>query len=70
MAVSKKSRCWWFVQLLENLPADWRTQLHELMIPGAYIVHDRDTVIGDEGVEKPKKPHVHCILEFRERCSG
>jgi len=64
MAVSKKSRCWWFVQLLENLPADWRTQLHELMIPGAYIVHDRDTVTDDEGVEKPKKPHVHCILEF------
>ncbi len=60
----KKSRCWWFVQLIENLPEDWRDQLHELMLPGCYIVHDRDTRIDDEGLEVPKKPHIHCMMEF------
>lgn len=61
---AKKSRCWWFVQLVENLPADWESQLAELMLPGCYIVHDRDTRIDEEGNEVPKKPHLHCIMEF------
>lgn len=64
MASPKKSRCWWFVQLIENLPEDWEAQLHELMLPGCYIVHDRDTRIDDEGFEVPKKPHIHCMVEF------
>ena len=59
-----RSRCWWFVQLLENLPGDWEHQLKELMIPGAYIVHDRDTRFTEEGIEVPKAPHIHCMLEF------
>lgn len=63
MAVTK-SRCWWFVQLIENLPESWRSDLEELMIPGAYIVHDRDTRIDEEGMEQLKKPHIHCMLEF------
>lgn len=49
MAVAKKSRCWWFVQLIENLPADWAEQLHGLMLPGCYIVHDRDFKIEEDG---------------------
>ena len=61
---SKKSRCWRFVQLIENLPEDWRDQLHELMLPGCYIVHDRDTRIDDDGIEVLKKPHIHCMIEF------
>lgn len=64
MAAPKKSRCWWFVQLVENLPEDWRDQLHELMLPGCFIVHDRDTRIDDDGNEVPKKPHIHCMVEF------
>lgn len=60
----KKSRCWWFVQLIENLPDDWRDQLHELMLPGCFIVHDRDTRIDDDGNEVLKKPHIHCMVEF------
>ena len=64
MAVSKKSRCWWFVQLIENLPDDWADQLHGLMLPGCYIVHDRDLKIEEDGTEVPKKPHIHCMVEF------
>lgn len=66
MAVSnpKKSRCWWFVQLVEYLPDNWRDQLHDLMLPGCFIVHDRDTRIDDDGNEVPKKPHIHCMIEF------
>lgn len=64
MAVSKRSRHWWFVQVLDNLPEDWRTQLTELMIPGCFIVHDRDTKLNEEGEWEPKRPHIHCILRF------
>ena len=42
MAV-KKCRTWWFVQRIDNLPRDWEKILEDLLIPGAYIVHDRDT---------------------------
>lgn len=60
----KRSRHWWFVQVLDNLPADWETQLTELMIPGCYIVHDRDTKLNESGEWEPKRPHIHCILRF------
>ena len=39
MAV-KKCRTWWFVQRIDNLPRDWEKILEDLLIPGAYIVHD------------------------------
>lgn len=60
----KRSRNWWFVQVVDNLPDDWRTQLVELMIPGCYIVHDRDTKLTEEGIWKPKREHIHCILRY------
>lgn len=59
-----KSRCWWFVQLVENLPDNWEDELQQLMLPGCYIVHDRDVRIDEEGIEVPKKPHIHCMIEF------
>lgn len=65
MANEVKSRCWWFVQKVDNLPEDWRDQLADLMIPGAFIVHDRCFKIDEEtGETVPKDPHIHCILEF------
>lgn len=65
MAEEKKCRCWWFVQKIKHLPEDWRSQLAELMIPGAYIVHDRCFKTDEEtGETVPKDPHIHCILEF------
>ncbi len=67
MAV-KKCRTWWFVQLVENLPHDWEKTLEDLLIPGCYIVHDRDEKLDDEtGELKPKRPHVHCILSFQSQ---
>ncbi len=60
----KKCRCWWYVQLVENLPVNWRDQLRELMIPGAFVVHDRDVELTEDGIERPKRPHVHFMLEF------
>lgn len=65
MAGSKKCRNWWFVQRIDQLPADWRTQLDELMIPGCYIVHERDTKLDiDTGTWLPVAPHIHCIVQF------
>lgn len=64
MAANSKSRCWWFVQLVDNLPADWEDELQQLMLPGCYIVHDRDTRHQEDGTEVPKSPHVHCMFEF------
>ncbi len=61
---AKKSRCWWFVQQLQYLPENWESELAELMLPGCYIVHDRDTRVDEDGQEVPKAPHVHCIYEF------
>lgn len=64
MTTSKKCRNWWFVQRIDNMPEDWRTQLDELMIPGCYIVHDRDTKLSESGEWEPVAPHIHCILQF------
>lgn len=64
-STAKKSRSWWFVQLIENLPDDWQSQLYECVIPGCYIIHDKDEKRDDESGElRPVKPHVHCLLEF------
>lgn len=61
----KKARSWWFVQRIDNLPDDWEEQLHQLLIPGCYIVHDRDTKIDVEtGEVVDVAPHVHCMLSF------
>lgn len=51
---SQRSRTWWFVQLLENLPDSWEDDLKELMMPLCYIVHDKDDAA----------PHIHCIIQF------
>lgn len=67
MAV-KKCRTWWFVQRIDNLPRDWEKILEDLLIPGAYIVHDRDTKLDEEtGELLPVAPHVHCILTFNSQ---
>ena len=67
MAV-KKCRTWWFVQRIDNLPRDWEKILEDLLIPGAYIVHDRDTKLDEEtGELLSVAPHVHCILTFNSQ---
>lgn len=64
----RKCRTWWFVQRIDNLPDDWREQLSGLLVPGCYIVHDKDTAIDDAtGEEVPKAPHVHVMLSFNSQ---
>ncbi len=63
--VNKRSRCWWFVQLIDNLPEDWESKLYDMVLPGCYIVHDQDTKLDIEtGELLPVAPHVHCLVEF------
>ncbi len=63
-----RSRNWWFVQRIDNLPENWESQLIELAIPCCYVVHDMDRKPLDDndqsGVYVPVAPHVHCILAF------
>lgn len=62
--IDKKSRCWWFVQKIENMPENWRELLEEMVMPCAYIVHDKDWDYTDEGEQFLKDNHIHCIMEF------
>lgn len=62
--MTKKCRNWWFVQRIDQLPENWQSLLNELMIPGCYIVHDRDTKLDEDGVWQPVAPHIHCIVQF------
>lgn len=56
-----KCRSWWWVQLIENLPETWESDLSALCISSAYIIHDKDTS-ADTG--ELVKPHIHCLMQF------
>ncbi len=58
---TEKCRSWWWVQLIESLPETWETDLNNLCVPSAYIIHDKD-FSADTG--ELVKPHVHCLMQF------
>ena len=67
----ERGRNFAFVQLVENLPEDWREIVADKLLPMAYVVHDKDLYNEKDELANPehvagtkKKPHVHFFVYF------
>lgn len=52
--MAQKSRCYAFVQKLENLPDNWQKLFEDCVIPSCFIIHDQDEA----------DPHIHFLMDF------
>lgn len=66
-----------FVQLIENLPENWEKKVEDLLLPVAWVVHDKDRYTEDDEKVDPerkagmlKKPHVHFFVYFSGKRSA
>lgn len=77
--IEPRGRNFAFVQLLENLPGDWREIAAEKLLPMAYVVHDKDVYTEKEqeqdathiaGDLKPAHVHFFCYFNGKRTASG
>ena len=68
---SERRRYWWFVQKVCNLPENWEQLFCDLLVPGAYILHDKDYYTADDVKRmhdkiqgELKDAHVHFLQYF------
>ena len=68
-SATPRHRNWGLIVYSESAPENWRDILKEEGVPFAYILHDKDTKIDENGEVVLKKPHYHIILKYRNQKS-
>lgn len=62
-------RNWGLILYPESLPSNWKDIIREQGVPGAYILHDKDTKVIEGGEIVLKKAHYHVILKYTNQKS-
>ena len=64
-----RHRNWGMILYPESVPDNWVEILNQYFVPWAYILHDKDTKIDENGEITVKKPHYHVLIKFSNQKS-
>ena len=64
-----RHRNWGMILYPDSVPDNWVEILNQYFVPWAYILHDKDTKIDENGEITVKKPHYHVLIKFSNQKS-